>query len=220
MERTFESHVDKLKKLVLSMGGHVESALSVVIDGLNHKDQKKLASVHEIEVLINSEHKQVDSECVKFLAQQGPVAKDLRRLVSYIKINSDLERMGDQCVNISYTAKDFLERAVLAVPPEISKMSERTRIMVRDSLDAFVREDVELAKKVLLLDDEVDEMKNIVFDKMSAHIKAHPNAVEASLDMILIARNLERLGDHATNVAETVIFVSTGEDIRHGGSSS
>ena len=151
------------------------------------------------------------------MAKQGPVAKDLRMVIAIIKINTDLERMGDQLVNISYTAQDYLGRKPLQIVKEVSRMSEIVREMVRKSLDSFVRADPKAAEKVLQMDDSVDDLKNQVFHQMISHIKAYPADTEAALDIILIARNFERMGDHATNIAEDVIFVSTGKDIRHGG---
>ena len=153
-----------------------------------------------------------------FLAKQGPVARDLRLIISIIKINSDLERMGDQSVNIAYTGKDYLTRQPIDQSlPDIEKMSSLARKMVKGSLDAFVREDEKLAQEILLMDDEVDSLKSKVFKDLLAYIKSNPQNADAALDIILIARNLERLGDHATNIAEDVIFVSTGKDVRHGG---
>jgi len=145
------------------------------------------------------------------------MATDLRAIVSAVKINTDLERMGDQCVNIAYTGKDYLGRKPLSTLSDISRMSDLVRAMVKESLDCFVRGDVELARKILLMDDEVDALKNKVFRDHLGMMKTSSQDVEACLDLILVARNLERLGDHATNIAEDVIFAFTGKDVRHGG---
>ncbi|GIL16440.1 MAG: phosphate transport system regulatory protein PhoU [Oligoflexia bacterium] len=217
MERAFDSQIGELKKLILVMGGHVEQALDVVVQGLTQRNPKRFEEVHKLEDKINEEHVKVDNECMAFIAKQGPVAKDLRLIVSLIKINADLERMGDQSVNIAYTGKDYLNRTPIPMPSEIEEMGNIVRKMVKESLDCFVREDVELARQILLMDDEVDTRKSKVFTNLVSFIQSSPQHVEAALDIILIARNLERLGDHATNIAEDVIFVSTGKDIRHGG---
>ena len=217
MERAFDSQLDDLKRQILIMGGHVEKALAEVSAGLLHRDPSKFQLVHEIEKKINEEHIGVDNTCVQLLAKQGPVAKDLRFILSVIKINTDLERMGDQAVNIAYTGKDYLTRPALNYSSEIAKMSEIVKKMVKDSLDCFVRGDVELARKVLSEDDQVDEMKDTCYEKLMTHMKQHSNDVEAAMDLIFVARNLERLGDHATNIAEDVIYAMTGKDIRHGG---
>lgn len=217
MERLVDTHLELIKNHILSMGGHVEQALDIAIQALIKKDADAFANVHAVEEKINSDHVKVDQECMGFLAKQGPVAKDLRWIFSIIKINADLERMGDQCVNIAYTGKEYLQRPLLPIPPEIQQMTQIVRKMVKESLDCFVREDVDLSRKILLMDDEVDKRKQKVFEDVTLLLKSNPNAIQAGLDLILIARNLERLGDHATNIAEDVIFVTTGKDIRHGG---
>lgn len=217
MERTIDTQLDELKTLILVMGGHVEQALSLVSSALKTRDLLKFEKVRDLEKRINSDHIKVDSTCLSLLAKQGPVAKDLRLILSIIKINTDLERMGDQCMNIFFTGKDYLGRASIQQADTIDHMAGLAKDMVKASLDSFVRLDVELAKKVLLMDDQVDSLKNQIFSKLTEHMKKNANDVEASLDLILIARNLERLGDHATNIAEDVIFAFTGKDVRHGG---
>ncbi|MBO9668189.1 MAG: phosphate signaling complex protein PhoU [Bdellovibrio sp.] len=218
MERAIDTQLEDLKKVILVMGGHVEKALAQVTAALLSRDVNLFADVHEIEKRINEDHVRVDNMCMNLLAKQGPVAKDLRLIISVLKINNDLERMGDQSVNISYSGKDYLGRKpVQQQLNDIQRMSECAGRMVKGSLDCFVRGDVEEAKKILLMDDEIDALKNKVFKDSIAHMKAHSDDVEASMDLILIARNLERLGDHATNIAEDVIFAFTGKDVRHGG---
>lgn len=217
MERAFDSQLDDLKNLILTMGGHVEKALSVATAALLNRNFEMFQEVHQIEHTINSEHISVDENCTALLAKQGPVAKDLRLIVSILKINTDLERMGDQCVNISHTGKDYLKRNSIANLSDIARMSEIAREMVKASLDSFVRADVFMAKSILSMDDELDQLKNKVFRDVCELMKKSPNDVEAGLDLILIARNLERMGDHSTNIAEDVIYAVTGRDIRHGG---
>lgn len=218
MERAIDSQLEDLKKMILLMGGHVEKSLAQVTTALLSKDIPGFEQVHAIEKLINEDHIKVDSACMSVLAKQGPVAKDLRLILSVIKINNDLERMGDQAVNISYSGKDYLGRKPIPNQlGDIQRMSDIAGRMVKGSLDSFVRGDTEQAKKILMMDDEIDALKNKVFKDCLAHMKSHSDEVEAALDLILIARNLERLGDHATNIAEDVIFAVTGKDIRHGG---
>lgn len=217
MERAIDTQLEDLKKLILTMGGHVEKALSQAMAALIARDKNQFSEVHEIEKNINAAHLRVDEACLAILAKQGPVAKDLRLILSIIKINTDLERMGDQSVNIAYTGKDYLDRRALNHVADIKKMAEIARLMVKESLDSFVHGDLDMAKKVLLKDDEVDHLKNKIFQEMTTHMKSNSQDVEASLDLILIARNLERLGDHATNIAEDVIFAFSGKDVRHGG---
>jgi phosphate transport system protein len=217
MERTIDSQLEDLKKTILEMGGFVEKALATAIDGFMKKDLSLLASVHEIEKHVNELQIKIDNLCLNILAKQGPVAKDLRLILSVIKINTDLERMGDQCVNIAYLGKDIIKRPPQNIPVnEIERMATTTRAMVKGSLDSFVRMDAAAAEKILKMDDEVDTLKNEITASNIKMIKADANLTETCLDIIQVARNLERLGDHSTNIAEDVIFAFTGKDIRHG----
>lgn len=216
MERQFQNQLDEIKSVLLSMGNSVEKALETVVTGLIQRDLQKLESVFVIEERINHYQVELDQVCTEFLAKQGPVATDLRLVISIIKINSDLERMGDQCVNIAHSAKDFIEQKGAFSLQDIQTMSTIAQKMVKDALDCFVTRNAELAQKVLMTDDELDQRKQLVFTQMVAAMKKDSTAIEPAMDLILIARNLERMGDHATNIAEDVIFVSTGKDIRHG----
>lgn len=216
MERQFQNQLDEIKSLLLSMGSSVEKALETVVTGLIQRDLQKLEAVFKIEERINDCQIQLDQVCTEFLAKQGPVATDLRLVISIIKINSDLERMGDQCVNIAHSAKDFINQRGGFSLAEIQTMSVIAQKMVKDALDCFVSRNAELAQKVLMTDDDLDQRKQKVFEEMVKAMKQDPSHVEPAMDLILIARNLERMGDHATNIAEDVIFVSTGKDIRHG----
>lgn len=199
------------------MGGHVEKALDLALNALLNAKKEDLVMVHDIEQLINAEQIQIDNLCLAYLAKQGPVAKDLRIILSMIKMNTDLERMGDQCVNIAHTSKDYLSRQSTHSLKSIQEMGVIAKTMVFESLQALVQNNVSLAQNVLSSDDRLDLLKNQVFQDMIQSMKANPQTTEAALDLILIARNLERMGDHATNIAEDVIFISTGKDVRHGG---
>ncbi len=218
MERNIDNQLEELKKLMLEMGGFVEKALATAMDGLFKQDLKQLSAVHEIEKNVNEMQLKIDNACLNVLAKQGPVAKDLRLILSIIKMNTDLERMGDQCVNMAYLGKDIINRGQSMNMSDIEKMSTAARAMVKGSLDCFVRLDAAAAEKILKMDDDVDDLKNLVVKNSITLIKQDPNLTESCLDLILIARNLERLGDHATNIAEDVIFAFTGKDIRHGAS--
>jgi phosphate transport system protein len=197
------------------MGAHVEKALEIASYALLHREQRSFQKVHEFEKKINLEQIELDYACLELLAKQGPVAKDLRFVISVIKINTDLERMGDQCVNIAHNGKDYLEFDPITPNDEIPMMVDKVRLMVRDALDAFVLEDVQKAKTVVTRDDEVDVLKNKVFQHLEKVMMGDAHKVRPALNLILIARNLERLGDHATNIAEDVIYAYTGKDIRH-----
>ncbi len=216
MERVIDSQLEDLKKLTLEMGGLVEKALQFATEGLLKKDISQLKQVHLIEDKINDLQVKIDNFSLQVLAIQGPVAKDLRLILSIIKMNTDLERMGDQCVNIAYLGKELTERGFSNSLQDIEMMFACAHKMVKAALDSFVRMDIDAAKKVLEMDDQVDSYKvKINLDSIGL-MKADTANLQNHLDFILIARNLERLGDHATNIAEDVIFASTGEDVRHG----
>lgn len=217
MERTIDSQLEDLKNLTVEMGGQVEKALQNVAVGISRRDATQFASVHKIEELINDLQIKIDNACLQVLAKQGPVAKDLRLILSIIKINTDLERMGDQCVNIAHIGREVLERTSNISFQDIEQMAVTVKKMVKAALDSFVQMNTTMAQGVLLMDDEVDLLRNKIFSGSTARMKTEPDNIENLLDLILIARNLERLGDHSTNIAEDVIFALTGKDIRHQG---
>lgn len=220
MHRHFEIELKDLKEQILAMGGHVELAIDAATQALIQRKPEMILQVHEMEDKINREHMAIDEFCLQLLARQSPLAADLRLVIAVLKISTDLERMGDQAVNIAYNTKDYLAHDPIKDLIDIPKMAKSVRSMVRDSLDAFVRQDKELAQQVLKQDDIVDALKDKVFQDLIVYMTNHPKNVEQALDLILIARNLERLGDHATNIAEDVIFVVSGDDIRHGAKKS
>lgn len=217
LERQSDSQLEEIKALMMTMAGNVEKAIDEATQSIGNKDVARLQKVFELEQKINEAHIKVDNACVEYMARQSPLAKDLRWVVSIVKINTDLERMGDQCMNIALTTKDFIQRNQPVPHQDILAMAQLSRSMVKSCLDCFISEDLDVAKKVLLADDEIDDYKHKVFRDLCEYIKKNPAHTEAALDIILIARNFERLGDHATNIAEDVVFVSTGKDIRHGG---
>ncbi len=198
------------------MGGLVEQSIEKATRALLDRDPKKLAEVYEIERRINGLHIDVDNACMEILARHSPVATDLRLILAVIKINTDLERMGDQAVNISHNTEHYLDDHAVDAKLNLPRMSQLVRSMVRDSLDAFMSQNFQLAQQVLLRDDEVDEFKNESFKILIEYMKTQPSGIEGALDLLLIARNLERMADHATNIAEDVIFAFTGADVRHG----
>jgi phosphate transport system protein len=217
MQRFFDQDLVALKQQILDMGVLVEKTIVLALQGLTERDAKYFAEVHQVERTINKFHVDIDQACLKLLARQSPMASDLRLVLAIIKINTDLERMGDQSVNIAHNGKHYISEPPLKALEDLPKMAIEVRAMVRQALDAFVRGDAAQAQKVVLLDDSIDAYKNKIFRDLTAIMKADPNSVERSLNLILVARNLERLGDHATNIAEDVIFIASGEDIRHSG---
>lgn len=216
MVRQFEVELRELKNRILAMGGLVEQAIEKSTLLLGSRDQSGFSQLKSIERKINEENMMIDSICLEVLARLSPVAADLRLILAIIKINTDLERMGDQAMNIGYNVDHYLEDGGVDLKLNLPHMAGLVRKMVRDALDAFMKDDVTLAQKVLESDDEVDQFKNSVFQKMVTFMRTSPDQIGPALDMILVARNLERMADHATNIAEDVIFACTGEDVRHG----
>jgi phosphate transport system protein len=217
MDRHFDVELRLLKEQILAMGGCVEQAIEQATQALIERQPEKFDRVYELEKTVNQSHIQVDDACLRLLAKQSPLAKDLRLIIAVIKINTDLERMGDQAVNISHNGKRYLSEPPLKPLIDLPRMAEEVRFMVREALDAFVKQDEDLAQDVLNRDDSVDALKNQIFRELITFMISDPRTIERALNLILIARNLERLGDHATNIAEDVIFAVSGRDIRHGG---
>lgn len=221
MVRHIDSELQALKDLALQMGGCVEKSLENACKTITTRDSSAGEEVRKHEARINDLQILIDESCVNVLAKQAPVAKDLRLVFAINKINTDLERMGDQAVNIVYSGSDiFRSWPEVSVPAQITDMIEEVRGMVRSVLDAFARRDVDLSQKVLEKDDMVDELKDVLIREMKAMMKADPHKIELYLAFIMIAKNLERMADHATNIAEEVIYLATGNDVRHGHSVS
>jgi phosphate transport system protein len=218
MDRSIDSGMARLEDKLLLMGGYVEEAIEEATSGLVEGKHDRFARVHEFEKTINQLHKEVDEDCLNLLATQSPMARDLRTILAVVKINTDLERMGDQAVNIALNAVEYLRAPPIKPLVDIPRMADLSRVMTREALDAFVRTDMKLAQDVLKRDDEVDGLKNQIFRELMTYMLSDPKKIEQALSLILVARNLERVGDHATNIAEDVIFIGTGKDVRHGGS--
>ena len=217
MQRQIDLELSALRSTIFSMGEAVERAVDEATGGLIERKPERLEQVRNIENQINAFHLEVDEKCLKIIAAQSPLAADLRMILAIIKINADLERMGDQAMNISYNVRDYLTKAPLEQATRIGEMAKTVKLMVRDAMEAFVKGDTALSEKVLMQDDEVDAGKNETFKALIIVMKESPEHVDAAVDLMLVSRNLERLGDHATNIAEGVIFASSGKDIRHGG---
>ena len=217
MIRHVDTDIQEIKALVLEMGGCVEKALDEVCRAFENRDLTRLIEVHRQEARINELQMTLDNSCVVMMAKQAPVARDLRFFVAAIKINTDLERMGDQCKNLAHSVKDIYTFAVgITPPPQLKTMMAEVKKMVRLALDAFVSRNVELSKQILVMDDFVDDLRDHINRELTTRMKAEPSSIDACLQMIMMAKNLERLADHATNVAEEIIFACTGDDVRHG----
>ena len=212
-----QEHLDVLKERLLVMGGLAEERVRLVTEALVERDAALAARVQASDQPINDLHCEIDQRCVRLLALHQPVAVDLRAVLAAVKINTDLERVGDLAVNVAEAVQRYLQHSPVKPLLDIPKMAELAQLMLRDALDAYVRRDIPLAEQVLDTDDTVDALKGQVSADLIPHMRARPTTIEPSLDLILIARHLERIADHATNIAEDVIFMVSGRDVRHQG---
>lgn len=215
MTKHFQRELEKIKKKILSLGAMVEERVRMAIQAIEEFDgeiaKKIILSDHEIDEM----EVEVEEECLKVMALHQPVAVDLRFLVAVIKINNDLERIGDQAVNIAQRVNTITKKERFDFVFDYSLMAEKAEAMLRMSLDALVNLDDDLAFKVLLLDDEVDAINKEAYNLIKRAISENPDNVSYLINLLLISRHLERLADHATNIAEEVIYMIEGEIVRH-----
>ena len=213
--RHFQEELDDLKARLLEMGGLAEDRVRLAVRAMVDRDHALVDRVLTNDAAINQLHIEVDDRCFKLLALHQPMAVDLRSIVSAVKINTDLERVGDLAVNIAEAVARYLQHPPVKELIDIPRMASIAQDMLRDALDAYVRRDMALAQSVLHRDDELDLLKTLVFRELLGHMLRDPATIEPSLDLILVSRHLERIGDHATNVAEDVIFMVSAKDVRH-----
>ena len=215
MRMRLQKELDKLKRMVLSLGAMVEENLRRASNCVEEKSIEIGKQVVKADVEIDENEVEVEEECLKILALHQPVAVDLRFIAAVIKINNDLERIGDEAVNIAERVFYLANHAQPKLSVDYTAMSEKAEEMVRKSLDALVKQDLDLAFQVLLMDDIVDEMYHKTFDRVKDAIKEEPENAGYLINLLSISRHLERIGDHATNIAEEVIYLIEGEIIRH-----
>jgi phosphate transport system protein len=216
MPKHFQKELEKLKKRVLSLGAQVEDRVRLAGRAIESREIFDAERIIKSDYLIDDEEVEIEEECLKILALYQPVAVDLRFLVATIKINSDLERIADEATNIAHRLKKIMEcHNGSKIHYDYSDQVNRVRAMLNKSLDAMINLDVDLAFKVLLLDDEVDEIHHEMYRRVKQDMLAEPANVEYLMNTFLISRHLERIGDHVTNIAEEVIYLVEGEIIRH-----
>jgi phosphate transport system protein len=213
--RHFQEELDHLKTRLLEMGGLAEDRVRAAVESLVTRDTDMVAEVLGGDAPINQLHIEIDSRCFTLLALHQPMAVDLRAIVAAVKINTDLERVGDLAINIAEAASRYLKHPPVKELIDIPRMATIAQGMLRDALDAYVRRDTSMAQAVLNEDDALDALKTQVFRELLTYMLSDPSKIEPALDLILISRHLERIGDHATNVAEDVIFMVTARDVRH-----
>jgi phosphate transport system protein len=216
--RHFAEELKELNQRLLIMGGLAEERLSAAMLALIERDSGLMASVVQGDEAVNRLHLEIDDRCFKLLALHQPMAVDLRTIVAAVKINSDLERVGDLAVNVAEASARYVEHAPVKPLLDIPRMGSMAQRMLHEALQAFVSRDVEAAQAVLTQDDVLDGLKDQIFRELLTYMLGDTSKIEPAIDLILISRHLERVGDHATNIAEDVIFIVEARDVRHHGS--
>ncbi|HEY3488808.1 MAG TPA: phosphate signaling complex protein PhoU [Candidatus Deferrimicrobiaceae bacterium] len=215
--RHYSEALGELKEMVLRMGGLAERMVDCAINALVERNAGLMDEVRAMENQVNRLHVDIDEVCLETIALRQPAAGDLRFITAAMKINTDLERIGDQATNISQRAA-----SLLAVPPlkpliDIPRMAQIADGMLKNALDAFVHGDEAMAMETIALDDEVDQLKDQVFRELLTYMMSDPTTIPRAMDLILVSRSLERIADHATNICEDVVFMVKGKDVRHQG---
>lgn len=208
--------IEGLKKGLLSLCAMVEEQVQRALRALLERDVELARQVEQRDMEIDQREVEVEEECLKTLALHQPVAGDLRFIVAALKINNDLERIGDLAVNVARKAASFSPQTSMEIPFNLAGMGEKTQEMLRDSLDSLVNLDPKLANSVCARDDEVDQMKRAIRIRAEEMMRKDPDRVSPLLTLLAVSRNLERIADHATNIAEEVIYMVEGKIIRHG----
>jgi phosphate transport system protein len=215
MSKHLQRDLDDLQRDLLALAASVEEAIHEAIRSLQDRDAEMARRVIEGDNQIDQEENHVEEECLKILALHQPVAVDLRRIASAMKINNELERMGDLAEDIAERALHLAELPPIPIPDKLQHMTDLTASMVRESLDAFVNLDARQARRVCRMDDEVDRLNDEIIAELMGLMRSSPDMVEPGVSLFSATRHLERIADHATNIAEDVVYLVEGEIIRH-----
>ena len=213
--RHFHDELSHVKVRLLTMSGEAEAALGLSVEALLERDPERAQRVIQGDRIIDTMEMEVEEMCANLLALQQPMARDLRMLLSALKIANDLERVGDHAVNIAQSAERLAQSRPIAPEPEIVEMARLTREMLSDALEAFIRGDAAAGREICLRDDKVDALHRSVFRILLTHMMEDPHTIGAGMELFLVSRNLERVADLATNIAEDVVFLVEGKSIKH-----
>ena len=213
--RHFHDELSHVKVRLLTMSGEAEAALSLSVEALLERDPERARRVIQGDRIIDAMEMEVEEMCANLLALQQPMARDLRMLLSALKIANDLERVGDHAVNIAQSTERLAQARPIAPEPEIIEMARLTREMLSDALEAFIRGDAAAGREICLRDDKVDALHRSVFRILLTHMMEDPHTIGAGMELFLVSRNLERVADLATNIAEDVVFLVEGKSIKH-----
>jgi len=215
MTKHFRKELENIKKRILALGALVEDRVRLAAQAVDQIDAEIAQRIIKADYEVDEMEVDIEEECLKVLALHQPVAVDLRFIIAVIKINNDLERIGDQAVNIAQRVEVIAKRPKPPFIFDYAEMGQKAQRMLKMSLDALVNLDVDIAYKVITMDDEVDQIKKDAYDKIKQAIQDLPERVGYYINLLLISRHLERLADHATNIAEEVIYLVEGEIYRH-----
>ena len=215
MSKHLERDLDNLQRDIVAMAASVEEAIHKAIRALTERDVELAYEVIAGDAQIDEDENRVEEECLKMLALHQPVAIDLRRIAAAMKINTDLERMGDLAEDIAERVSLLARPPLIAIPDKLQRMTDLTTAMVRESLDAFVNLDVRQAERVCRLDDEIDRHNREIIEELIQTMQRAPEMVPPGISLFSAVRHLERIADHATNIAEDVVYLVQGEIIRH-----
>ena len=215
MERHFDEELKDLRQKLLNMADTAQEMIGLAVKALVERKKELTDKVFSLEETVNRTEIEIEEEVLRLLALRQPIAGDLRLLTAILKINNDLERVADQAVNISETVLYLLKEPPLKPLIDIPQMAATAQKMIKNSLEAFVHENPALAQQVCREDDEVDRLNDQVFRELLTYMMEDPKSITRAVDLILVARNLERIADHATNIAEDVIFIVEGKNIKH-----
>ena len=215
IRKQFTKELENIKKRILALGAMVEERVQMAIKAIDTNDSDLAQQIIKTDYEIDETEVELEEECLKVLALHQPMAIDLRFIIAAIKINAELERIGDQAVNIAERVGVTAKREQLDFYFDYSSMGEKAQAMLKMSLDALIQLDYDLAFKVVMMDDEVDKIKSDAYDKIKEAMGENPDKIGYLINLFLISRHLERLADHATNIAEEVVYLVEGEIIRH-----
>ncbi len=211
----FQRELVKIKKMILALGAQVEEQVNLARQAIKTFDRELATAVIKKDAIVDETEVEIEEECLKILALYQPVAVDLRFITAVIKINNDLERIGDEAVNIAYRVKTIASQPSCSFTFDYSTMAEKAKDMLKNSLDSLVNMDLDLAFKVCLEDDMVDAIKKEAYDEIKQAMRENPDHLSYLINLLLISRHLERVADHSTNIAEEVIYLIEGEIVRH-----
>lgn len=213
--RHFHDELSELKVTLLNMSGDAQAALAAAVEALLQRDGEKAKDVIATDKEIDRQENEIEDKVIRLLATQQPMARDLRFLTASMKIANDLERVGDHAVNIAQSAERLLVNRPIVPEPELVEMVRQARTMLADALDAFVRGDAQAGRAICRRDDGVDALHQSMFRILLTHMMEDPHIIGAAMDLFLVSRNLERVADLATNIAEDVVFLVEGKSIKH-----